>query len=122
MQQIVMVFIGIIISALATLFKQAHQLTSMKISYHTSILTSKGWVPELLTGYPRLIRTELRVSHTVFNKLISTLHSIGLYGSRRVSLEEQLSIFLYVSVTVSQSDIWESDFSHQMTLFHGESI
>jgi hypothetical protein len=65
----------------------------MKIPYHTSILTDEGWVLELLTGYPRQICTELGVSHAVFDKLISTLHSMGLHNSSRVSLEEQLHIF-----------------------------
>jgi hypothetical protein len=52
-----------------------------------------------LTGHPRHIHTELGVSHVVFDKLISTLCSMGLHSSHRVSLEEQLSIFLYASVT-----------------------
>jgi hypothetical protein len=99
MQRIVTVFVGVIVSVLATLFKQAHQSITMKIPYHTSILTSEGWVLELLTGHPRRIRTELGVSHVVFDKLISTLRSMGLHSSYRVSLEEQWSIFLYASVT-----------------------
>jgi hypothetical protein len=76
MRWIVSVFVGVIISALATLFKQVHQSTR-KIPYHTSIYTGEDWVLELLTGHPRRIRTELRVSHVVFDKLIDTLHSMG---------------------------------------------
>jgi hypothetical protein len=95
----VTVFVGVIVLALATLFKQAHQSITTKTPYHTLILTGEGWVLELLTGHPRCIHTELRVSHVVFDKLISTLWSMGLHSSCRVSLEEQLSIFLYASVT-----------------------
>jgi hypothetical protein len=99
MQLIVTVFVDVIVSALATLFKQAHQSITMKTPYHTSILTGEGWVLELLTGHPRHIHTKLGVSHAVFDKLISTLHSMGLHSSHKVSLEEQLSILLYASVT-----------------------
>jgi hypothetical protein len=42
MRRIVTVFVGVIISALATLFKQAHQLITTKTPYHTSILTGEG--------------------------------------------------------------------------------
>jgi hypothetical protein len=94
----VSVFVGVIVLALATLFKQAYQSTR-KTPYHTLIPTGEGWVLELLTGYPRWICTELGVSHVVFNKLINTLHSMGLHSSHKVSLEEQLSIFLYASIT-----------------------
>jgi hypothetical protein len=99
MRQIVTVFVGVIVSALATLFKQAHQSITTNTPYHTLILTGEGWVLELLTGHPRCIHTELGVSQVVFDKLISTLRSMGLHSSHRVSLEEQLSIFLYASVT-----------------------
>jgi hypothetical protein len=65
MQRIVTVFVGVIILALATLFKQAHQSIITKTPYHTLILTGEGCVLELLTGHPRRIRTELGVSHVV---------------------------------------------------------
>jgi hypothetical protein len=74
-------FVGVIVSALATLFKQVYQLTTMKIHYHTLILTGEGWVLELLTGHLRQICTELRVSHAIFDKLISTLCSMAPAGS-----------------------------------------
>jgi hypothetical protein len=99
MWQIVTVVVDVTVSALATLFKQAHQSITTKTPYHTLILTGEGWVLEILTGHPRCIHTELGVSHAVFEKLISTLRSMGLHSSHRVSLEEQLSIFLYASVT-----------------------
>jgi hypothetical protein len=62
----------------------------MKTPYHTSILTGEGWVLELLTGHPRRIHTELGVSHAVFDKLISTLHSMGLHSSHRIHLKNNI--------------------------------
>ena len=54
---------------------------------------------ELLAGHPDWIRCELGVSHEVFAELISALREMGYGNSKYVSLEEQLAIFLYASVT-----------------------
>ena len=54
---------------------------------------------ELLAGHPDRIRCELGVSHDVFAALISELWRMGYGNSKYVSLEEQLAIFLYASVT-----------------------
>jgi hypothetical protein len=70
-----------------------------KVPYHTSALTGEAWVKELLTGHPMRIVTELGVSHSVFAALIENMKNMGLRNSKGVSLEEQLSIFLYASVT-----------------------
>ena len=67
--------------------------------YYTSILSSKGWVLELLMGHPECIRNELREHANIFDHLILTLRSYGHTNSRFVSLEEQLAIFLYMCVT-----------------------
>ena len=67
--------------------------------YHTSILTGEGWVQELLAGHAKRIHCELGVSREGFHKLISYLRSAGYKRSRHLSLEEQLSIFLYTCVT-----------------------
>ena len=75
------------------------QLALVRLPYHTSILTGEGWVMELLAGHPRRIRTELGVSHEVFIELIDELRRMGHTDSKFVSLEEQLAIFLYASVT-----------------------
>ena len=62
--------------------------------YHTSISSGQGWVEELLEGHPGHIRCELGVSREVFLQLVSCFGS-----SRYVDIEEQLAIFLYMSVT-----------------------
>ena len=54
---------------------------------------------ELLSGHPNRIRCELGVSHNVFLELIRELRRLGYGNSKYVSLEEQLAIFLYMSVT-----------------------
>lgn len=69
--------------------------------YHTSALSGAAWVMELLLGHKKRIRTELGVSKEVFSKLIEELQSMGCTGSRHVTLEEQLAIFLYMCVTGS---------------------
>jgi hypothetical protein len=74
-------------------------LPTVRYSYHTSVLTGEGWVLELLAGHPWQIWTELGVSHHVFQQLTTTLRSLGLNDSCHVRLEEQLTIFLYASVT-----------------------
>ena len=63
------------------------------------MLTGKMWVLELLGGHPECICTELGVHTHVFYALIDELHSLGYTDSKFVTLEEQLAIFLYCSVT-----------------------
>lgn len=70
-----------------------------KKEYHTSALTGHAWVLELLTGHPDRIRCELGVRLHVFNQLITTLRQQSHHDTHKVTLEEQLSIFLYMCVT-----------------------
>ena len=67
--------------------------------YHTSILSGEMWVQALLNGHPDHILCELGVWKQVFEVLICTLCAIGTTDSKHVFLEEQLAIFLYMSVT-----------------------
>jgi len=67
--------------------------------YHTSALSGLAWVLELLGGHPDRILCELGVRRHVFVLLLSKLRDMGHKDSREVKLEEQLSIFLYTSVT-----------------------
>ena len=62
-------------------------------------MTGEAWVMELLAGHPNRIRCELGVSLEVFLELIHELRQLGHGNSKYVSLEEQLAIFLYMSVT-----------------------
>ena len=71
----------------------------VKQPYHTSILSGEGWVQELLNGHPGCIQCELGITKDDFRLLILELQFMGHTGSRYVSLEEQLAIFLYTCVT-----------------------
>jgi len=54
---------------------------------------------ELLTGHPERIRCELGMHAHAFEVLISELRNFGYTDSKFVSLEEQVAIFLYTSIT-----------------------
>ena len=92
-QQITATFL-VIITMIITLLN-----TNDPEPYHTSILSGCGWVDELLEGHPGHICCKLGVSREVFLELVSVLCSFGYGSSRYVDIEEQLAIFLYMSVT-----------------------
>lgn len=71
----------------------------LKIPYHTSILSGRAWVQELIHGHPERIRTELGVHAHVFKSLVFELTQMGYSDSKNVTLEEQLAIYLYTCVT-----------------------
>ena len=71
----------------------------MKQPWHTSMLTGQMWVLELLAWHPECICTHLGVHSHVFYAIIDELHALGYTDSKFVTLEEQLAIFLYCSVT-----------------------
>ena len=69
-------------------------------SYHTSILSGQGWMDELpwRPSRPHLLWIGVRVKYSL-SWLISVLHNFGYGSPRYIDIEEQLSIFLYMSVT-----------------------
>ena len=71
----------------------------LRTPYHTSSLSGADWVGELLAGHPNRIRNELGVYRGTFLVLTKIMKQAGLQSSRHVSIEEQLSIFLYTAVT-----------------------
>ena len=87
--------LSLLLPTLMRLIQRYH----MKEPYHTSILSGYAWVQELLRGHPERIRTELGVHKEVFHALIRELQLMGHGDSKYVTLEEQLAIFLYTSVT-----------------------
>ena len=88
---------SLLVIAITVIF--APEVTMIMLAYHTSLLTGAGWVMELLAGHPMHICTELGVSCETFIALIEELHGMGHTDSQFVSVEEQLAIFLYASVT-----------------------
>ena len=85
-----------------------------KTPYHTSALSGEAWVQELINGHPECISCELRVHKHVFHALIAYLKNIGHTHSIYVTIEEQLSTFLYKCVT--RLSIW-----HVGKLFQGSN-
>ena len=95
-QRFTILFVSILLTAVVSMLQSYYH----KEPYHTSVLTGEAWVLELLAGHPRRIRCELGVHHHTFAALIAELRGMGHTNSRNgVSLEEQLAIFLYMSVT-----------------------
>ena len=97
-QQVIQIT-ALIIGAVLPLFIQLIRRHLVWEPYHTSILTGQGWVDELLGGHPERIRTELGMHKDIFLALVSKLRDLGHTDSKYVSLEEQVAIFLYASVT-----------------------
>jgi hypothetical protein len=93
--QVVEIIIHLLHIAVAGHFAAAHN----RIPYHTSALSGEAWVQELLTGHPKRIRSELGVERSTFIVLLKAVRVLGAMPSRHVSVEEQLSIFLYTVVT-----------------------
>jgi hypothetical protein len=89
--------VSILISATANILESVYAKDPEP--YHTSALSGEAWVIELLTGHPERIRCELGMHAHAFAELISELRTLGYTNSKFVSLEEQLAIFLYTSVT-----------------------
>ena len=84
-------------SAAAVIYASPHY---WKQDYHTSALTGEAWVQELIHGHPDRICTELGVRLHIFLALVFTLRTkCGLTDSKYIQLEEQVAIFLYMSVT-----------------------
>ena len=73
---------------------------TVPIPFHTSILTGKAWVLELLNGHPDWMQISLGVSVEVFQQLVNMLtQCCGFTCSRNgIYVEEQLAIFLYTAV------------------------
>lgn len=94
----------VILMAILLQVMNAYQLVflspTVRIPYHTSILTGEAWVYELIHGHPDRMRHNFGVDCDVFNALLHVLHRNGFVLSRNgVSVEEQLGIFLYTCVT-----------------------
>lgn len=70
-----------------------------RTDYHTSALTGEAWVQELLHGHPERMKTELGMRVPVFKALVAALRASGQGDGRRITIEEQVAIFLYAAVT-----------------------
>lgn len=69
------------------------------ISYHTSVLSVHQWVKKLLKSYLDYIHCELGMYKDIFLTLLEELYEMGHHDSKHITLEEQVAITLYMSVT-----------------------
>jgi len=66
-----------------------------KVPQHTSILSSQGWVDELISGHDGQFYNNMGMHKHVYQELLSTLRKdTDLHDTRYISAEEQLTIFL----------------------------
>lgn len=71
-----------------------------KRAYHTSILSGRKWLDELLTGHPQRFLDQMGMAKHVFRHLLNDLRiHCGLSDSRYVTAKEQLAIFLHLART-----------------------
>lgn len=71
-----------------------------KVSKNNSKLTGQAWLDELLRGHAKRFYSNMGMHKSVFRSLVRELRDrAGLCDTRYVSAEEQLAIFLYLSVT-----------------------
>ncbi|KAJ7226221.1 hypothetical protein C8J57DRAFT_976739, partial [Mycena rebaudengoi] len=68
-----------------------------KTELHTSALSGRAWLKELLTGHPDRIYITLGMRRHVFLALALQIRALGYLESQqaRIELDESLAIFLY---------------------------
>ena len=67
-----------------------------KVPLHTNIQTRYEWVQYILTGNEKKCRRQFKMSSHVFGQLCNTLRQYGYNDTRRVFLEESLTMTLVV--------------------------
>jgi hypothetical protein len=98
-QRRIAIYITLIVSIMMTAITSLVESMYICEPFHTSALTGEAWVMELLSGHPERMRNALGVNLHVFSALILELRAASYQNSKNVSLEEQLAIYLYASVT-----------------------
>ena len=92
------ILISAIISLTATII-ECNKVRKVPEPYHTSALSGEAWLIELLLGHLEWICCELGVHAHMFTRLVDELRELKHDDSKFISLEEQVRIFLYISVT-----------------------
>lgn len=88
-----------------------------KTELHTSALSGRAWIKELLTGHPDRIYIALGMRRHVFLALVLQIRAMGYLESQqaRIELDESLAIFLYTCVTGIAIDHVAERFQHSHT-------
>jgi hypothetical protein len=75
-------------------------VTANETPMHQSVLSGQQWAEELLNGDDEHFYNEFGMQKHVFKYLVTVLRqNAGLGDTRHITLEEQLGIFLYTTVT-----------------------
>jgi hypothetical protein len=110
------VILAMIVCQAAYYYQLLFMFCTEKIPHHTSILTGKAWVLELLNGHEDQIKICLGVKLKVFEALVEILVKQGFKQSRHgISVDQQLAIFLYTCVTGLSSRQVAERFQHSPT-------
>ena len=75
------ILISLCVAQVAYYYNLLFLTPTAPIPYHTSILTGKGWMLELINGHPNRIRMCLGVNHKVFDQLVHVLRHHGVLDS-----------------------------------------
>ncbi|KAF7377355.1 putative transposase [Mycena sanguinolenta] len=88
-----------------------------KEDMHTSALSGRAWLNELLVGHPKRIYIALGMRRHVFLALVLQIRALGYMESQqsRLNLDESLAIFLYTCVTGLAIDHVAERFQHSHT-------
>ncbi|KAF7349661.1 putative transposase [Mycena sanguinolenta] len=88
-----------------------------KEDMHTSALSGRAWLNELLVGHPKRIYIALGMRRHVFLALVLQIRALGYMESQqsRLYLDESLAIFLYTCVTGLAIDHVAERFQHSHT-------
>ncbi|KAF7346733.1 putative transposase [Mycena sanguinolenta] len=88
-----------------------------KTDLHTSALSGRAWLNELLTGHPDRIFIALGMRRHVFLALVFQLRALGYIEAQNahIMLDESLAIFLYTCVTGLAIDHVAERFQHSHT-------
>jgi hypothetical protein len=86
----------------------------IKTEQHTSALTGRAWLNELLTGHPDRIYIALGMRRHVFLALVFQIRALGYMEAQNahIMLDESLAIFLYTCVTGLAIDHVAERFQH----------
>jgi hypothetical protein len=75
---------------------QYFTMNFVKNPQHTSVLSGRAWMEELLTGHPKRMRDNMGISQAGFQYLEQLLtQNGGLKSARYIDSTERLGIFLY---------------------------
>jgi hypothetical protein len=88
-----------------------------KAEMHTSALSGRAWLDELLTGHPNRIYIALGMRRHVFLALVLVIRTMGHCETQNshILLDESLAIFLYTCVTGLAIDHVAERFQHSHT-------